>query len=341
MPLKVTWKKGMRLSTDVFDAMDVTADDTVTLSNVIATGGRYGLIPAKKPFELSVNISNNMLEVVSLSCHGVTRSGKIIDINFDSNFANTFDARVPMPVSDGNGAFLLSVRLHDKEWREVNEFYSEPKYTFELIGENSPVDRDSLPVGLVVNQYGWRLDESEFVPPCLYTNAHPAYVDLVNRAKLILKSISDRCLGAQNCVARRLLGVIWPAVAHNFIFIDKKDDALSPADLFASVQKVVASFLIGCSIDEYITLENAEPFAAYFQRPYDARNLYRDIHNGLDLCAEISIKMDAVCDMTEVRETPPPVEKPKLRPQPHPKPQPEPEPEPQPKGRNRWEGIEI
>lgn len=105
-------------------------------------------------------------------------------------------------------------------------------------------------------------------------------------------------------------------------------------ELFASVQKVITSFVIGCSIDEYITLENPEPFIAYHQRPYDSKNLYRDIQKGLELCAEISVKMEAVCAMTEIRETQaPPVEKPK--------PKPLPTPEPQPKGRNRWEGIEI
>ncbi len=334
MPLKVTWKKGMRLSTDVFDALDASGDENIRLSNIIATGGRFGLIPANKPFELSVNISNNVLEVVSLSCHGVTKSGKIVDIEFDSNYTNTFDTRVAIPSSNNDEAFLLIVKFHDKQWREVNEMYSEPEYTFELIGENSPMDSDSLPIGLLVNQYGWRLDETEFVPPCLYTTAHPKFVEQVNRAKLVLKSISDRCLSANNCVARHLLGSIWPTVAYSYIFIDKRPEALSPADLFASIQKVIASFVIGCSIDEYITLEHAEPFVAYHQRSYDVKNLYIDIQKGLELCAEISIKMDAVCTMTEVRETPaPPVEKPK--------PKPQPTPDPQSMGRKRWEGIEI
>lgn len=332
MPLKVTWKKGMRLSTDVFDALDMSCDENIRLSNLIATGGRFGLIQSCKPFELSVNVSNNVLEVVSLSCHGVTKSGKIVDIDFDSNYTNTFDTRVSIPSANNDEAFLLIVKYHDKQWREVNEMYSEPKYTFELIGENRPIDSDSLPIGLVVNQYGWRLDETEFVPPCLYTNAHPKYVEQVNRTKLVLKSISDRCLNAHNCVARHLIDSIWTSVAGNYIDIDKRQEALSPADIFASIQKVIASFLIGCSIDECITLENTEPFATYYQRPYDAKNLYRDIQNGLELCAEISIKMEAVCAMTEIRETPVlPVEKPKSQPA----------SEPRPTGRNRWEGIEI
>lgn len=334
MPLKVTWKKGMRLSTDVFEALDASLDEAIRLSNVIATGGRFGLISVNKQFELSVNVSNSTLEVVSLSCHGVTKSGRIVDIEFDSNFTNTFDTRISIPSSNDEEAFLLIVRLHDKQWREVNEMYSEPKYTFELIGENSPIDSSSLPIGLLVNQYGWRLDETEFVPPCLFTNAHPKYVEQVNRAKTILKTISDRCLNAQDCVARHLIGSVWRSVADSYISIDKSQESLSPARLFESLQKVIASFIAGCSIDEYCSLEQPEPFVSYYQSPFDERHLYRDIQKGLELCNEISIKMEAVCAMTEIKETPiAHIEKPK--------PKPQTPPEPKPAGRKRWDGIEI
>lgn len=326
----------MRLSTEVFDASDASLEENIRLSNIIATGGRFGLVPVNKPFELSVNVIDNILEVVSLSCHGVTKNGRIVDIDFDANYTNTFDTRVSIPASDSGGALLLIVKFHDKQWREVNEMYSEPEYSFELIGEHGQINSASLPIGRLVNQYGWRLDETDFVPPCLYTCAHPKFGELVNRARLVLKSISDRCLSAQNCVARHLLQSIWTSATENYIFIDNKQETLSPAELFASIQKVISAFVIGCSIDEFITLEQADPFVAYHQRPYDIKNLYRDIKEGLELCSEISIKMEAVCAMTEVRVTPePPIEKPK------PKPQPAPEPAPKPTGRNRWDGIEI
>lgn len=334
MPLKVTWKKGMRLSTDVFDALDTYIDENIMMSNRIATGGKCGLVSSEKTFELSVNVGNNILEIVSLSCHGVTSSGKIVDIDFDSNYSNTFDTRVTIPNSESDEAFILLVKYHDRKWREVNEMYSEPYYTFQLVGENTLLDHDSLPIGLLVNQYGWRLDETEFVPPCLYVDAHPKFMDQALRARRLLKSIFDQCLNAQNCVARHLLGSIWKAVADNYIHLDKSQEILSPAETFEAIQKVVASFVIGCSIDQYVSLDNADPFIAYCQRPYDARNLYRDIQHGLDLCEEIAIKMQAVCSMSEVIESPvAPVEKPVAKQMP---------PDiPQSKGRNRWAGIEI
>lgn len=332
MPLKVTWKKGMRLTTDVFNALDLTIDENARLSNLVATGGRMGLIPDDKPFELSVNVSNNILEVTSLSCHGVTKSGKIVDIDFDSDYTNTFDTRIAIPNANCNEAFLLTVKLHDKQWREVSEMYSEPLYSFELINENSPVGADSLPIGYLVNQYGWRIDETDYVPPCLYTNAHFRYVELVNRAKSVLKSISDRCFNSHNCVARHLLNTLWPTVVGCHIDLEVSRELLSPNELFAAIKNVVSAFVIGCSIDEHITLENVDPFYVYHQKSYDGRKIYSDIQRGIELCSEIAIKMDVVCNMTEEREVPaPPVEKPK----------PQPVPERKPIGRNRWEGLEI
>ncbi len=326
MPLKVTWKKGMRLGTDVFNALDSTIDENIRLTTLVGSQGRYGLFPTVKPFELSVNINNNILEVVSLSCHGITKSGKLVDIELDSTYTVTFDTRVSIPAVNSDEVFTLIVKMKDKEWREVTDMYSEPLYTFELLGRNSIIDDNSLPIGCVVNQYGWRMNETDFVPPCLYIGAHPKYIELHERAKAILKSISDRCLTTRNCVARHLLSLIWHESLSTYITLNHEGGSISPERLYASIQKVIGAFVIGCTVDEYVSLENADPFVMYIQKPYDARFLYRDIETGLELSAEISIKMDAVCNMTGVKEVT--VEKPQIEHKPT-------------TGRKRWDGVEI
>lgn len=332
MPLKVTWKKGMRLSTDVFNALDSANDAATRLASLIASGGRFGMFPTIKPFELSVNINNNILDVVSLCCHGITKSGKLVDIEYDSNYTSTFDTRVAIPASGNTEAFLLVVKMHDKELREVSEMYSEDVYTFELIGENSIVDNDSLPIGHIVNQYGWRLNETDFVPPCLYVNAHYKYVELFEKAKALFKAISDKCISADNCAARHLLSSIWPCAASEYITLDKERETITPGQLFASVQRVVNSFVTGCSIDEYVSLENVELFSSYLQTPFDTRNMYHNIEKGLELCAEISTKMESACNIKDIREVQPEKPKSKIAPIQETTSMP---------GRNRWEGIEI
>lgn len=334
MPHKVTWKKGMRLSADVFNAMDSSNEENARQAILVATGGRSGLFPATRPFELSVNITGNILEVISLSCHGVTKSGKIIDIDFDSDFTHTFDTRVVIPAANSGESFLLIVKMHDKEWREVSDMLSEALYTFELIGEHSPLDNNSLPVGCLVNQYGWRLDETDFIPPCLYIRAHPKFEELYNRTRMMMKSISDKCFYTKDCVARYILSLISQSVSFACISLDKEAVACTPERLLALIQQVVSSFVSGCNIDEYVALEDVEPFVEYVRRPYDVRNIYRDIEEGLGLCAEISVKMDAVCSLTQIKEVPKAVEE---------KPAPKTRPAPEPKAvvRNKWNGPEI
>lgn len=334
MSSKVTWKKGMRLSTDVFEAVDSSNEYNVRQSILLATGGRMGLFKTTKPFELSVNISNNILEVVTLSCHGVTRSGKLVDIEFDSNFNHTFDTRVTIPTPSNSEAFILTVKMHEQEWREINDMFSEPKYTFELIGGNNVIESNSLPIGRLVNQYGWRLDEMDFVPPCLYITAHVKYMELMAKAKSLFKKISDQCVSSPNCVAKQLISIIWPSTSSAFISLDKEWETMTPNQLYSKIQQTINSFLIGCSIDPHINLENRDSFMMYVQQPFDNKNVYHNISEGLNLCAEISGKMDIVCTMTETLEPPTPI----VRPVPK---QQESKPVEQPSKRNRWEGIEI
>ena len=329
---RVTWKKGMRLSTEVFNAMDRTNEESFRMISLLGSANRYGLFPSGRPFELSVNINGNALEVTSLNCHGITKTGCFIDIDFDSNFANTFDTRIAIPnCAEGEGYYLV-VKVQEDKFREINETLSELSYSFELVGENSPVADNCLPVGRLVNEYGWRMDEMDFVPPCLYITAHPKYLDQWEKARTYAKEIFSKCLSSSNCVAKSLLAQIWTSSSSMFSCLDKERDTLTPGQLLSNLQQLISSFLIGCFADEYVSLENQDPFALYSQKTYDARNIYRDIETGLALCAEISIKMNAVCAMKEVQT---PVEPPK----PAPKHKPAPEAvKPVKKG---WEGIEI
>lgn len=329
---KVTWKKGMRLSTEVFNAMDKANEESLRVISLLGSANRYGLFPSIKPFELSVNINGNAIEVTSLSCHGITKTGCFIDIDYDSNFVNTFDTRIAIPDGLEGDAYYLVIKVHEGSMREINETVSELSYSFELIGENSPLADNCLPIGMLVNQYGWRMNETDFVPPCLYLTAHPQYMEQWEKARTHAKDLFTKCLLSQNCVAKSLLTQVWTSSSTVFSRLDKERDTLTPGQLLSSLQQLVSAFLIGCFADEYVSLENQDQFALYAQRPFDAKNIYRDIETGIALCAEISSKMNAVCAMTEIQRQ---IETPK------PAPQTKPTHDPIKPIRKGWEGIEI
>lgn len=311
----------MRLTPEVFNAMDAARDDTLKLVCQLVSAGRYGLFPSVKPFELSVNISNNFLEVISLCCYAVTRSGMIIDIDFDSNYSHTFDTRVSIPTAGAQDGFLLIVRMLDGQWREVNDLLAENTYAFEVVGKNSRLDDNCLPIGLLTNELGlgWRLDEINFVPPCLYVSSHIKFEEQLEKAHRFAKDLFIGCISASDCMVKTLLASVCSAASAAFQRFDKEYETLTPAQLLSSVQQLVAAFLSGCILEESINLENQSQFVAYVQRPYDARTLFRDIEDGLSLWAEISAKMEKVFLITsppsppvaKPAPVPPPVRKPR------------------------------
>lgn len=333
MPKKVTWKKGMKLTAEVFNAMDASIGDVVKLAAQIGAAGRYGLFTTAEPFEISVNVGSGLLEVVALSCHGITKSGRIIDIEFDSNYTNTFDTRLQIPEGKEAEAYLLVVRQSADHWREYDELRSEAAYTFELIGENSVVDSDCLPVGRLVNQYGWRMDETGFVPPCLYVSSHAKFMEQCVRAARLASELSDKCLAAKDSVAKTLLAHLWPTTLDVWSRLDKQKGALTPEELYSAVQQMVGSFFIGCMMDVHLELSDKDTYVKYIHKKYDGRHIYEDIEEGLGLCGDIVLKMTDISQMVPVAPVAP------ERPAPVVKPQPAPEPKPTP--RNRWEGIEI
>lgn len=126
--------------------------------------------------------------------------------------------------------------------------------------------------------------------------------------------------------------MVWSASSNAYSRFDKERDTITPGQLYSSIQELITSFMIGCFVDEYVTLDNPDPFVLYSQKAYDAKNIYKDIETGLSLCAEISNKISAVCSMTE--STIPVEEKVTSKPITQPIPDSK-------SGRHRWEGIEI
>lgn len=314
MSRKVTWKKGMRLSAELFDAAENERFITVKNAVLAATGGRCGLYPSDKKFSLSINANGNDIEVNQLCCHGVTRNGLIADIDMDSAFSRTFDTRLQVPQGSGSEAYLLVLKLHPGHWREINETYSELEYHFELVGENSTIDENSLPIGRIVNQYGWRLDEAMFVPPCLFVNAHPMYQQQAARARRLMSAVEQKCAISENCPAAVTRQTVWMASANALVRLTQEADTLTPEQLYGILQSYVYSFVIGCAMFPMITFENKAEFETYARNGYNPSHLYADIEGGLNLCEQIKLKMDVICDAT--LPEPEPLPQPQQRPQP-------------------------
>ena len=292
MSKRISWKKGMRLTDEILSMSDNCTSELIGKALVLSAGGNFGLFPNPRPFSLSLDINKNIIDVVSMNCLGITRDGTLIDVNFDTNYTNSFDTRTVIPGSNEDEVFILCVSSTG-EWRDTNDGLCEPAYSFNIIDENTSVPANSLPIARIVyDEYCWRMDEIDFVPPCLFVSSHDKYEELYSRFKQLLGKLDTILPHKFITEQKEALKIYWPIVQQLAITIDKEKDFMSPMMLLGCIQKCISGFVLACSLDDYITLGDPEIFQNYVRTPYSYKNVYKKIKEGLELCTSISVKID-------------------------------------------------
>lgn len=282
----------MRLTDEVLSMSDNCTSELIGKALVLSAGGNFGLFPNSRPFSLSLDINKNVIDVVSMSCLGITRDGTLIDVNYDTNYTNSFDTRTIIPSSNEDGVFILCISSTG-EWRDTNDRFCEPAYSFNVIDEHTSVPANSLPIARIVyDEYCWRMDEMDFVPPCLFVSSHDKYEEQYSMFKQLLGKLDTILPHKFITEQKEALRIYWPIVQQLAITIDKEKDFMSPMMLLGNIQKCVSGFVLACSLDDYITLGDPEIFQNYVRTPYSYKNLYQKIKEGLELCTSISVKID-------------------------------------------------
>lgn len=282
----------MRLTDEVLTASDRCTDQMVGRVLMLASARQFGLIPSSTPFMLNVNPAGGFLHVEALNCLAVTKGGELIDVAYDTRFANTFDTRVVIPEVGEGEQLLLTIQPKPGEWRETGDGYGEPVYTFALLSPDSPVPDDAMPIARVVNQYGWHIDEEDFVPPCILVAAHPKYVEAYQRFLQLLREMESKAHALLNTDAQTAMRIFWPLLQQILIETDKERDVASPMSLLKKVQQCVSAFYCACELDDYLDLADADEFRAYALAPYNYKEAYPRIREGIQICASISEKLD-------------------------------------------------
>ena len=293
----------MRLTDEILKASDDATAETIRKAITLAAAGRFGLFPSPCPFQVSLNIAKDSINVESLCCLAVTKGGYLIDVKYDTKYSNSFETQVPIPNLSGIGELFLTISVHSAQWKETSDGYEEPEYSFALITANSPIGDNALPIAhLVDSEYGgWHIDEVDFVPPCLFVSSHQKFEDLLARFQETLVSIDTKTRSMINSQGRDAIRIFWPIIQQIKITVDKERDLLTPMALLGHVQKFVCAFTTACELDEYLALSDAEMFRNYVSAPYNYRDVYQRICEGLDLCLSIIEKIGKM----EVREEPP------------------------------------
>lgn len=307
MAKRIFWKKGMRLTDEVLILSDNCTAELIGKVLALNAGGNFGLFPGGYPFSVSLDINKNIVEVVELNCLGITRDGTLIDVHYDTAYTNSSVTRATIPAASEDTAYFLCV-YSTGELRDTNDGMCEPAYSFAVIEENSPVPANALPVAhLVYDEYCWRMDEIDFVPPCLYISSHAKYGELYDRYLQLLTRLDHNLPHRLITPTKDALKIFWPVVQQLLISIDKERNTMTPMMFFASIQKCVSAFVLACKLDEGIQLAEEEEFRNYVNTPYSVKDVFLSIRKGLELCATIVAKVDMINpNVSEAPEVPRP-----------------------------------
>jgi len=292
MAKRIFWKKGMRLTDELLTKSDACTFELVGKALALGAAGNFGLFPDTRPFNLSLDIEKNTIEVVSLNCLGIARDGSLIDVHYDSGYTNSFCTKAVIPDTNLDAVYYLCICLTG-EWKETTVDICEPVYSFCLIGDGVPVPSNALPIARIVyDEHSWRMDDINFAPPCLFLSSLDKYEDYYQRFKQLLINL-DSILPKKFLTERKdALKIYWPIVQQLSITVDKEKDIMSPMVLLGLMQKCVSGFVLACSLDESISIGEPAPFLDYVKIPYSFKNVYKDIRIGFGLCSVIFDKVN-------------------------------------------------
>lgn len=296
MEKRICWKKGMRLTDDIMRASDEATSARIGNTLALASAGRFGLLPSHRQFQLSLNLNTDYVEVQTLDCLAVTRGGILIDVQLDTKYTNYLEKRISLPDEQGTSELFLTIGVDPKQWKETLNGYEEPVYTFDLVGINSPIPDNALPIAHLGWEQGrgWYIDEEDFVPPCLFVSSHWHYVELMNQFIQKLSEVEAKVFHLLQPNSHDAFRIFWPVVQQILIDTDKNRDLMTPMALLGNIQKFVAVFTSACHLDQYLNLSDAEMFRNYAFAPYNLMNVYPMIKEGLNYCFLISEKVDKI-----------------------------------------------
>ena len=298
---RILWKRGMRLTDEILRTSDECTAEVISKVLILAAGGRFGLLPSSRPFHVALNITQSVIDVESLNCLAVTQAGDLIDAQYDTRYTNNYGIRVPIPEMSGTNEYILTINASPDQWKESIDGMEEPVYTFSLVGPDSVISEHSFPIARIVDDHGWRMDDVDFVPPCLFVSSHRKFMELLHQFADVLAALDTK---SATSTGRSAVRLFWPFVQQLRIAIDKEHDLMTPMMLLSNVQKCVSAFTCACDLDETLELADAKMFRSYVLAPYNYRDAYQRIKVGLEICFSISEKVSKLSEGQPVRQEP-------------------------------------
>lgn len=291
---RIQWTRGMRLTDEIMRLSDSCHDKTLAQAFMLASAGRFGLMPAKEPFRCHLNISQSTIDVDELQCLAVTRGGNIIDINYAPSYNCLYETKVQIPDGEWPDGLILTVNATDDQWilTANNDKLEQPHYSFTLIGANADVPDNALPIACV--NASLKEEDPDFVPPCLYVESHSGFRILREDFYKKLVSIDEKARKAgEKGTFSMAIAIFWPLIQQLRITADMGRDLMTPAQLLSYVQRCVSAYICACAIGN-IKVEEKGQFEFFVKRTYGYKDVYALISEGIKYCRKIETGIESL-----------------------------------------------
>lgn len=282
---RIDWQGGMRLSDKVFRASDDYVSALFEQSYPLFTQGRYGLFPAtvRQHFTFRYEICQTTLSVIELNCLAVTPSGKFIQLHFNQNERDLFQA-VSLPDSQAPFLVYLDASSSDYISFEQEEIPFRDLHYKLVIKEESEkyTNPDALAIARFKQDVSWTLDNS-FIPPCLFLNANPQLMQSALRYTQVLRAFADQLKLKVHSDARALVTALLAPLSAICLELEKEIDTMTPLHFITRIQQTIQSFVLLCEIDAQYTIPDRAACYEYIRTAYHPLRLAELIAEGIRL----------------------------------------------------------
>lgn len=182
MSRKIMWKRGMEITPATFEAADNFWESSdIGLRRLIALRS-YGIVP-DVPANVNLVLSEETVTVYIHSLEGITRSGRLFQIEEDKN-------TIYQPKDKGMECYL-TLHIDDVLEQKVNGLtYCMPHYAYHFC-TLAEIDADCLPFAkLVRTSEAWKIQEM-YIPPCVTVGSDSRLAGIVSESRENIEALDQ------------------------------------------------------------------------------------------------------------------------------------------------------
>lgn len=277
---RIDWKAGMRLSDMIFNASDeFHIAQLMPLYALMLRDGYGHLVEPKFRYE----VDNSTLSVIEMSCLALSASGRLINIRFDHNERELFQA-LTMPTSydpfivyvDASSSSYVSFVDKDIPYRDVDYHLI---FKQESTNYNNP---DAVPIARFVYNQSWTMDTS-FIPPC---TSLKVYADLWNLAFAYTRSLNNLIAALKEKVDSQMevaVKSLIPTLCMASMEVEKNIDGITPKRLITIMQQVIYGMVELCELESSCSVPEPEACRAYITDNYHSCKIAKMVNEGIRL----------------------------------------------------------